>query len=362
MIPIEKINHYKAIIEANPIHHFARVSRNEFLAGLDKKQAFILVLNTAINTFNQVYSIHIDEKRMADLVDLLKVFIAGAKSKEEVLKDLHLMHTYLENRLGEDNFESVYSGLSIVFAGYEILKDSLTSNPIDEFNDEPESWSSSFYASLAFNGGAEDLENINPQKNKLFWLAFLDNGSKESDSTELLSIKIANDSFNSSKEIPLRKQTTNLTEEEIKLREPINSFFLDLLQKEQFSELKLECYIIANQSSNVAFYKKSASANYEKYDNTKLYLMLKKNDIVSILRQLREVMYQKSPNEGAWYQLTIVLSQITAPVYQFSYDDKLEFFNTWIDEQVFAEDFVMHKRSDEYTPGWLGNIVKLYSK
>lgn len=82
----------------------------------------------------------------------------------------------MEKRLQEKKYDAVYIGLALVYAEYEIISENFVM-PVteDEFSLEPEEWNSLFLASLSYKGGAEDSNNLIPDKNRSFWNNFLSN-------------------------------------------------------------------------------------------------------------------------------------------------------------------------------------------
>jgi hypothetical protein len=150
----------KAIREINqdPIYALPFQTRNEVFNRLASIQQKAYVILHTLKHLDVIWSkAWPHDNTFQLLLNSAINYVDGKMPKEDFLRLITSKHAYMENRIGEGKFEAAYAGLSLVYAGYEILYDDFISE-MDDLRDDSESWHSLFLASLAYNGGAEDLD------------------------------------------------------------------------------------------------------------------------------------------------------------------------------------------------------------
>lgn len=169
------VEHCKTQIEESPVHHLEREYRNEFFSAIgDIDVSLRLLLNVAIKTsdiFNREYP---DDHKVQELIEFTQLALISNPPKDIFKAKVQQLHTHLNNLLDDEKFDAIYAGLAVTFCAYEVIKHQVINDDTDEFDDEPDEWSSCFFASLASNGGAADTDDIDAEKNKQFWYWFLD--------------------------------------------------------------------------------------------------------------------------------------------------------------------------------------------
>jgi hypothetical protein len=350
----------KAGVTKHPLHHLEKIYRNELFSAInDINISLRLLFNTAIKVSAIYTEAYPENNKVFNLLTQIKRYIDTDAEKKVLLSNAKSTHTYMDNLLSGNHYNAVYAGYAAVVCSYETTNKKIVYAGTDEFDDEPDNWSSCFYASLAWNNGASNLADIQPDKNKEFWYWFLNEGLKLAQNHKYLTIKRPVISATTEKDIPQRKQPALAdNDSELKLlTKQINDFFKQLVNKEAWSEFKLEGYYVANNRSQVGYYKAKTGSGFEKLDNTQLYLLGKEINLVKTLGDIRDKMYNLLPAEGAWYSVIINFYPDKQSEYHFIYDEKAGFFDKWVSESAFADDYLAHTRQEEYTPLWLEKIV-----
>ena len=215
-------------------------------------------------------------------------------------------------------------------------------------------------ASLSYNGGAEEFDNLIPEKNRSFWNNFLSNIQDAYD-LKGFSSKIVEPG-----RVQLELERTQPDEilNNEKTRFLINNLcdiYTGIIKENNWVEFKVESYCVNGKHSMIGFYKSAEGSDWEKYDNTKLFLLNNKHQVKDLIKELRISMYDTKPSEGAWYKLELVLFLNDKPFLHFSYDTYFQFFEKWTDQLDFYKDFEDFKRDEHYTPLWLKDII-MYNK
>ncbi len=301
------------------------------------------------------------DKSWSDLFYTILDFVDHNIKKEELEPFLKKQHTYMERRLQEKKYDAAYIGLALVYAGYEIISENFVM-PVtdDEFSLEPEEWNSMFLASLSYNGGAEDFNDLTPEKNKSFWNNFLAN-IQEAYDLRGFSAKIVEPE---KVQVELKRTQPNLILNNDKIRfliNNLNEIYKQIIKENSWVEFKVESYCVNGKHSMIGFYKYAEGSDWEKYDNTKLFLLNNKHQVKDLIKELRISMYDTKPSEGAWYKLEFILDLNDTPLLHFSYDTYFQFFEKWTDQLDFYKDFEDFKRDEHYTPLWLKDII-MYNK
>ncbi|RLJ79470.1 Imm5 family immunity protein [Pedobacter alluvionis] len=327
----------------------------------DSKKSVFLLLHTLKDYEYMWDEAWPQDKSWSDLFYTILDFVDQNIKKEELEPFLRKQHTYMERRLQEKKYDAAYIGLALVYAGYEIISGNFIIPVIeDEFSLEPEEWSSMFVASLSYNGGAEDLNDLIPEKNRFFWNSFLGNIQDAYD-LKGFSPKVVE---TEKEQVELKRTQPNHILDSEKTRFLINNLddiYSPIIKENNWVEFKVESYYVNGKHSMIGFYKYAEGSDWEKYDNTKLFLLNNKHKVKDLVKELRISMYDKRPSEGAWYKLELILDLNDTPLLHFYYDTYFQFFEKWTDQLDFYKDFKDFSRDEEYTPLWLKDII-IYNK
>ncbi|MEL1244431.1 immunity protein YezG family protein [Flavobacterium sp. DGU11] len=79
-------------------------------------------------------------------------------------------------------------------------------------------------------------------------------------------------------------------------------------------------------------------------------------DIMMEFKSLREIMYNVSPNKGAWYSASFTITNDHKLQAHFNYDDKPE-FTYEPSKEKFIDDLNVFPREKALIPDWLDAIV-----
>ncbi len=157
-----------------------------------------------------------------------------------------------------------------------------------------------FFASNSYNGGAEDFNGLIQEKNTHFWNDCVDNNENAYD---LKSFESKNNVRSEKIEEELTRTQPNHVADDDKLKSLIASLeeiYKQLIKENAWYAFKIESYYVNEKHSMIGFYKKTAATAWEKYDNTKLFLLNNKHKAKDLIREVRINMYHTNPSEGAW--------------------------------------------------------------
>ncbi len=284
-----------------------------------------------------------------DITDRLIAYIEDRLPKDELKDFINKKQTYIQNRIAEGKFQSGYAGMALIRAATEIVNEDYSMK--DET--DPDRWSSLYIGSLSYNEGAENLEKINPEKNKIFWLNFLE----VLDKNEILISNIGNKKPKKDIDIIRRNQEELWKNKESivsKLDSLVDGYSSKLLN-DDYDNLRIEAYILNNGVSFLGYYEK------EKIDNKKLFFLNKEIKAKEVFLKIRQEMYDLEPKEGAWFQICLIINKNQQKNIKFFYDKYFNFFDTWRDKTDFYEDLLLYPREEKYIPNWLNDIL-IYNK
>ena len=161
----------KAFAEVDNDFKLSDTTRDDILQCFpDNKSKATVILNSLMIVRDVWFKAWPADNTFIDITNRILEYLEDTISKDVLKTYINKKQTYIYNRIGEGKFESGYEGLALIRAAIEILNEDY--NVKDEM--DPDQWSSLYIGSLSYSEGAEDIEKIDPKKNKIFWLNFLE--------------------------------------------------------------------------------------------------------------------------------------------------------------------------------------------
>ncbi|TPN88920.1 Imm5 family immunity protein [Aquimarina algicola] len=308
----------------------------------------IVVLNSLMileDTWNQEWP---KDNTFQDIFYKLNEYLNNHLAKDDLKDYINVKQTYIQNRIAEGKFSAGYAGLALIRAAIEIINEDYNSKD----QTDPDQWSSLYIGSLSYNLGAEDLSKINREKNKEFWLHFLEALDK--------------DKISFSYDIPKEKEKekdntiTQRTQEKLwkskeeiaqRINNLISKYYSELANDDENNNLHIEVYVLNNGVSFLGYY------NNEKIDSKRLFFINREIKAKELCLDIRKSMYNIEPKEGSWFRMSLTIDNDQKKTVKFSYDQFFDFFNLWRDKSDFYEDFVQFPREENFTPNWLKDIL-----
>ena len=292
---------------------------------------------------------------------------------------LHKCNEYLYNNihsekffhsLGDDNKNYAESGddsssdaaIAIISLCYSIAGDAgdiLRNKPDFDYNNEndnefdADSWTTDFYASLAYSDGSPFINNGDIQKRKEFWEWFISMVMElvEYPNKPILSLP----TIIGSKEV----SNDNLYERTQMYNTPSIKESLSVLIEKTINLMKEESVVwekivlkslnfhSGNLYETYFFNKSNIEEKFRKVDR----------DNIQLFSNIKKAMYAQKPEEGAWLQSYLTIFPNGKYEYKFNYDgnDTLDYFADDPDELL--SEFEAFPRKKEFTPDWWQKIL-----
>lgn len=275
---------------------------------------------------------------------------------EGLLAAVERLRNYAEQSAG--NPEGMASW-AIIALGYAVRYDAASILAIEDYGGEdddafdPESWNADFICSIACSGSNPFVETGDVEKRREYWEWYLNMAGEivRNPDAEHLSLPVRK-SANLSIDIPARRQMDETIEAQFK---DILSYIMDC-EPQKFKE-GLE-YDILFVSTVVDMFSIISSKGDRITLNTR-----NSDKICNAFRDIRKRMYQKEPEQGAWFQVEIFLKNKEQYTFNFNYDDLKQLPSFFQEPDWILSFYSKFPRSKEYTPHWLRKIVgrrKLY--
>ncbi len=343
-------------IQESPKGYLDFALRKEILSHYDGAQLSFIILNTlAINkevwdklcpkddTFDNALKHSLDYTRRKISESELRIFINRLRSE-------------VENRINSGLFSEGYILQSIERLCQEQLSDCFVPEE-DEltWDSDPELWSALFIGSLPFSGGEDDIMNINRSLNEKYWLYFINSLTKINIFDYEFTYYATTLSVGSSV-TRVQVQQYNTNEHVMRSVDFLTTKIVEFKKTNGWKEVDLNFYVVNGAKSVEAFSDKG------KVDTVDLAVFCDEQTIPKVFLEMRKDMYAIFPEEGAWYNVKLVVNEDDNYSISFDYDSKSEYFEDWTEPIEFKEDFDMFPRSEEYTPEWLKKILLKYSK
>lgn len=221
-----------------------------------------------------------------------------------------------------------------------------------------EEWNPDFYAANAFSGGNPFLNEGSIAKRKEFWRWYLDIIEQVVASPDKVFEKMITKENVGKNIIPERKKDFDTEFIKSKL-----SIVIDLIIKDlNDSNDNIDWRAIEIEGQNIGgigmkgFYVEK-SGEKKRLELT-YYLYSGDESTVKLMQQIKEVIYEQSPEAGTWfsYKMTIYPDMTYKIEYNFDqcriYEDKEPNLGD------FVQEFTKYPRSKSFTPDWWQEIVQ----
>lgn len=345
------------LIEKSSIGHLPLFFRNKLLHSINDKE---VINRISILCALKVYpiwkaSVHCDYK-IIDLLASCEDYCNQKVSQTALGQQADKLYSYVQSLNDGKNFAALMAGSSSVQVAYELINDTIydENENIDDFDIDSTEWDASFLASLAYNGGAESIDNIQLSKNKKFWTWYL---------TDCISIahdkkkKIINldEIVYPTYDVPYQQReqeimylhnvTISATFE--KLKDLLNY----LLKLMEWQSINVTIYSVACTSYDKVFYCKNGVTNEYQLDiNVLLY-------INNLVKEIKKYMYELNRDEGGFFSLSIKLDNQGDFKHIFNYDKRDIVLQHKFRDEDFAKDFRTFHRKASFIPEWLKNLL-----
>ncbi len=347
------------LIKYDSIHHLRLPYRNLIFEQLSPLKKGLLVLKTIKNILFIWDKIWPNDECCKKLYNNCIGFLNGDIYSAEFRDALNSSKTKFDNTLEEGKFTASYVGFALYQAGYEILSENFTKHSIDEFSEDPELWSSLFFASLAYNGGTEGFSNISAERNKVFWSDFLENFRQIINDKD--SSKIAKEIISPVEEVKeiARKQKEIIQNPENVVYSRLNKLsdlYFEKYFDKDIKKITLRFYLIDNKIT-VTGYTESIYGNATSIDNNDLAIYSMQFNFSEKLLDIKRIMYSYAPEEGAWLMFDLTIGENRKFEAEFNYDKNDPFFRTNITYVNFINEMKEFPRKSRFIPNWLRTIL-----
>lgn len=350
----------RKLIEYDSIHHLRLPYRNLIFEQLSPLKKGFLILKTIKNILFIWDKTWPNDRHCKDLYNSCMGFLGEEICSSELRDSLNSSKTKLDNTLAEGKFAASYVRFALYQAGYEILNDNyIKRDSTDEFSEDPELWSSMFFASLAYNGGADDFDNISAERNKVFWNDFLENfrrivNDKSSPKIEkkiIIPVEEVKGFVRKQKEIV--QNPTNIVY--IRLNE-LSDLYFEKYFNQDVEKIILRFYLIDNKIT-VTGYIKNIYGDTILIDNKDIAMSSIKFNFSEKLQDIKRIMYSYAPEEGAWFMFNLSIGKNRNFETKFNYDENDPFFTTNITYINFINEMKQFPRESCFIPNWLQEIL-----
>jgi hypothetical protein len=346
-------------INESSIGHLSKKIRNELLRSIEDEDIKRRIsLLCALKVYPLWKSYIYNDYKVISLLIMCENYLQNKVTSSDVVKYANELVSYLQSLNDEKTFDSVLAGYTAVQAALEIANGySNIENELDDFDLDSSDWDSAFIASLVYNGGSEDVGNINPDKNRLFWKWYL----TDCLSAALDKEKILTNNYNIVKPIyNISEQPRMQINECINNGKIISSFdylkkiFAKMLQFAKWDALIFDAYIVAEVSyDEVSYYKDGVI-----YDlNLSIGVLM---HIDTFVRNIKNEMYENKKEEGGFYELKMKLNKNGDFVKEFNYDVRGKILQENFQGYNFVDDFQLYPRDHRFIPEWLKIILRNY--
>jgi hypothetical protein len=290
------------------------------------------------------------KKHFSDIDEIMNLLAEAENYKEEnkenYLKNVDHMYTFVEDKNDEENFAALYAGFAAVKAAYEASEKHIEEKSIDDFELDSYEWDAAFFAFLSFSGGAVSFDKINRNKAKLFWTWYLEEAINKAYTKDIL-VTINQKKEENQEEIN-RTKYNQLNNKEI---EKIINEITGVIKRPYGVELKVCC--IANKS----IYEVFSLETKEKISLDYPYEVFHK--IMQDVSELRKIIYNLNKDEGTFYIFNLKLQKDGTKEIKYIFDSLDDYLKrNFVYKEDIIEDFKEYPRQDNYIPKWLKKIIK----
>lgn len=301
-------------------------------------------------------------KNDTEIIGLIKQsekFLLGQINEKELLSNAEHLEVFVQDYNNENNFMAMFAGMAAVQAAYDTIAGRCINEntPDEEALQNPDEWDTAFIASLAYNGGAADLDAINHERNKEFWNWYLTDCIRTAYSNDSLPYPtnklIASAKYFSENSKEYRTQL-NLWKDNAECRSCMNDIkeiLVQIMNIAQWDKSDFYFYCVGTTSyTKVLYYKGDELIKFDLAANVAIFLSEK-------VKTFKDLMYSLCSQEGAFYLCKITIDRDSTMDIRFDYDTRDKVLQKFFDSD-FNEDFNKYPRAKKFIPDWLSDILK----
>lgn len=221
-----------------------------------------------------------------------------------------------------------------------------------------EEWNPDFYAANAFSGGNPFLNEGSVEKRKEFWGWYLDMIPEVVNSpANVFEGKIATKKAGVS-EPSERKKDYNTDFIQSKLNLVIDLIIKDLNDSDaeaDWKEIQIEGQNIGGIGMK-GFY--IGESGEKKRLELTYYLYSGDESTVKLMQQIKETIYEQSPEEGTWFSYKMNIFPDKQHKVMYNYDQCRIYEDKEPNLGDFAQEFIKYPRAKNFTPDWWQEIVQ----
>lgn len=353
----ELIKEGLCLIEKSSIGHLPLFFRNKLLYSINDKE---VINRISILCAFKVYpiwkaSVHYDYK-IIDLLASCEDYCNHKISQTALEQKADELYNYVQSLNDGKNFAALMAGSSSVQVAYELINDTIydENENIDDFDIDSTEWDASFLASLAYNGGAESINDIQHYKNKEFWTWYLTDCTsmaydkkKKIINLDEITYPIFNVPYQQREQERMYLHSVTISTIFEKLKDLLNY----LLKLMEWQSINVTIYSVACTSYDKVFYcKNGVTDEYQLDINVLLY-------INNLVKEIKKHMYALNRDEGGFFSLNIELDNLGNFKHIFNYDKRDIVLQHKFRDEDFVKDFKTFHRKASFIPEWLKNLL-----
>lgn len=347
------------IVNQSKVGHLPLCFRNRLLQSINDIEIINRIsILCALKVYPLWKAFVYNDYKIINLLFLCEQFCYKKVSKSDLLENADKSSNYVQSQNDERSFDSIFAGYSAVQAAYEVVSKRLFEDKVDDFDIDSSDWDSAFLASLAYNGGAGDVKDINVERNRSFWTWYLTDCIEYAfDKKKLLlnENEIVKPLYYNALPIPREQEVLYMNSSNINhLFDQLKDIFSKVLNLTKWDTLDFTAYTVADISFDSVLYSKDGTAR--KF-NFEIDILLHINKIVG---QIKDLMYDIKKSEGGFYELNMVINKKGEFIKQFNYDHRNKELQEIFQDYNFVDDFKKYPRQPLFIPDWLKMILNNY--
>ncbi len=346
-------------INESPIGHLSKKNRNELLRSIEDEDIKRRIsLLCALKVYPLWESYIYNDYEVISLLVMCDNYLQKKVTSSDVVKYANELVSYIQSLNDEKTFNSVLAGYTAIQAAFEIANGySNIENELDDFDLDSSDWDSAFMVSLAYNGGCDDVSNINPDKNRTFWNWYLtDCLSTALDKEKMLTsnYKIVRPLYDASEQPRMQINEYVNNDKIMSSFNYLENIFTKMLQFAKWDALVFDAYRVAEVSyDKVSYYKDGVMHDF----NLSIGVLM---HIDTFIKKIKNEMYENKKEEGGFYELKMKLNRNGDFVKEFNYDVRGKILQENFQDYNFVDDFQLYPRNPRFIPDWLKIILRNY--
>ncbi len=221
-----------------------------------------------------------------------------------------------------------------------------------------EDWNPDFYASNAFSGGNPFLNEGSISKRKDFWNWYLGTVLKIINSPSTIFESIAETRIVGEHDIFNRQKDYNTDFIKSKLTIVTDLIIKDLNESNaqaDWSQIEVEGQNIGGIGMKAFYVEKNGEK--KRFELT-YYLYSGNESTVKLMQQIKEAIYEQSPEEGTWFSYKMIIFPDKTYNIVYNFDQCRIYEGKEPNLGDFAQEFIKYPRARNSTPVWWQEIIQ----